>query len=142
MRTSMSGRSKRAVVVGTLATAMAGGGLFVTASAASANAAPAADYTVGAGVATDSAANYVRAQGTITDHTSGNDSVAVQTYIQQLLDVGSWATVATGPRVTGNNTATSAVSPRPCINGKSYRAKVNTNWNGQQKTTYSGSKVC
>ncbi|MFB4313899.1 hypothetical protein [Actinomadura sp. 21ATH] len=138
----MSGRSKRAVVAGTLATAMAGGGLFVTASAAPANAAPAAEYTVGAGVATDSAANYVRAQGTITDHTSGNDSVAVQTFIQQLLDVGSWVTVATGPRVTGNNTAASAVSPRPCVNGKSYRAMVNTNWNGQQKTTYSGSKVC
>ncbi|TDC51693.1 hypothetical protein E1281_19980 [Actinomadura sp. KC345] len=142
MRTSMSGRSKRAVAVGTLATAMAGGGLFGMASAASADAAPAADYTVGRGVATDSAANYVRAFGTITDHTSGNDSVAVQTYIQVLLDVGSWSTVATGPRVTGNNTATSAVSPRRCTNGKSYRAKVNTNWNGQQRTSYSGSRVC
>ncbi|GAA0561594.1 hypothetical protein [Actinomadura livida] len=41
MRTSMSGRSKRAIAVGTLATAMAGGGLLATASAASADSAPA-----------------------------------------------------------------------------------------------------
>ncbi|TDD60113.1 hypothetical protein E1293_45970 [Actinomadura darangshiensis] len=108
-----------------------------------AQAALAADYSVGAGVGVDAGANYVTAQGTITDNTSGNDSVAVQTYIQRLLSVGSWVTVATGPRVTGVNAATSTVSPQPCVNGASYRAMVNWNWNNLARgTSYSGSKVC
>ncbi|GAA1564837.1 hypothetical protein GCM10009678_54880 [Actinomadura kijaniata] len=78
MRTSMSGRSKRAVVVGTLATAMAGGGLFATASAASATTAPADKDHCVVNLATDRTQCYDTFPQAISAATGGQITDAPQ----------------------------------------------------------------
>ncbi|MGI5170562.1 hypothetical protein ACQEU3_40055 [Spirillospora sp. CA-253888] len=123
--------------------AIAGTTIASTLALSAQSALAAADFTVVSGLGFDHGANLVAATGTITDHTSGNDAVAVQTFIQRLLDTGSWVTVATGPRRTGVNTATSAIGARSCINGATYRAQVNWNWNNIRRgTKYSAPNVC
>jgi hypothetical protein len=102
----------------------------------------AAAFTVRAGIATNPARNLIAASGTIRDTTSGRDVVAVQTFIQRL-DGRRWVTVVTGVRRVGVNTATSSIGTRSCTNGKTYRTKVNYNWNNIRRgSVYSPSRGC
>lgn len=76
------------------------------------------------------AENRIAARGSIQDHTSGADWVAVQVFIQRS-DPGGWVTVVTGPRHTGNDYATTYIPLRSCTNGRTYRAYVNYNYRNE-----------
>ncbi|MFC9970854.1 hypothetical protein ACFVH6_08120 [Spirillospora sp. NPDC127200] len=102
----------------------------------------AAPYAVGAAMSITPASNRIAASGTIRDNTSGNDFVAVQTFIQRL-DARGWVTVVTGARRTGVNTATSSIGWRSCTNGRVYRVKVNWNWNNTARSSlYTAARTC
>ncbi|MGK5558571.1 hypothetical protein ACSNOI_43915 [Actinomadura kijaniata] len=78
MATSMSGRSKRAVVVATLATAMASAGLFATASAASATTTPANKNHCVMNLATDQTRCYDTFPQAVSAATGGQITDAPQ----------------------------------------------------------------
>ncbi|MEN3307129.1 MAG: hypothetical protein V7603_3331 [Micromonosporaceae bacterium] len=86
--------------------------------------------------------NFLRGYGSVKDTTDGADTVAAIVYLQ-VNTTNGWINVASSSRLEGTDSITVSTGLATCVAGRTYRSRVNWNWNNGAGTgtIYSGDVV-